>query len=74
VEDLEPRVPFHLQVVQPLADAHVAPGRPQSRVDLTRHFDNDELVGTLVRLRTSLGGLGGSEITSKLDFCHSGAV
>jgi hypothetical protein len=57
LELLERRVLFHLELVSPLSDTAVAPGTGESTIELSNHFDNEEITGTIVRLDTNLGAV-----------------
>ena len=46
---------FHLELISELPNTAVAPGTAVSEVNLTPHFDNEEIDGTIVRMTTDLG-------------------
>jgi cyclophilin family peptidyl-prolyl cis-trans isomerase len=55
VEGLESRILFALELVSPINNLAVAPGTAQSEIDLTQHFDDRSVNGTIVRFDTDLG-------------------
>jgi cyclophilin family peptidyl-prolyl cis-trans isomerase len=55
VEGLESRILFHLELVSPIDNLAVAPGTAQMDIDLTGHFDDEDINGTIVRFDTDLG-------------------
>jgi cyclophilin family peptidyl-prolyl cis-trans isomerase len=57
MERLESRILFHLEIVGTIPNTAVAPGTPQSTVELAPYLDNEDIDGTIVRFATDLGNI-----------------
>src|SRR3954470_15533996 len=57
LQRLESRILFHLELISEIPNIAVAPGTASSDINLTPHFDNEEINGTIVRFDTDFGNV-----------------
>ena len=55
LEPLEPRLLLSATLLDPIDDMTVDPGDPAVQVDLSLHFDDPDITGTVVEINTPLG-------------------
>lgn len=55
LDALEPRLLLSATVIEEIPDANLATAEDSTMIDLSQHFDDTELSGSLVKVETSLG-------------------
>lgn len=57
LESLENRTLFHLELTSAIPNTAVSPGTSVSEINLSNHFDNEDISGTIVRVATDIGNI-----------------